>query len=108
MAVVEHGAGSDGEGGGRGFGRTVLLPLGFALCAVAAWEIVCRVAKISPVLLAPPSAVWQVLSSSYPILLQQAIPTTVETVVGFVLATILGVILGVAITISARVREALY
>jgi NitT/TauT family transport system permease protein len=111
MAVLDHGAiGEGGSGifGTRGFVRTVLLPLGFALCSIAAWELVCRVGKISPVLLAPPSAVWQVLSTNYAILFQQAVPTTIETVVGFVLATALGVVLGVAITVSARIREALY
>jgi NitT/TauT family transport system permease protein len=107
MAVVEHGA-IEAGGGARGFTRTVLLPLGFAVLSIVAWELVCRVGKISPVLLAPPSAVWQVLASSWPILLQQAIPTTVETVIGFVLATGLGIVLGIAITVSARVREALY
>jgi NitT/TauT family transport system permease protein len=75
---------------------------------ILAWELVCRYGKISPVLLAPPSAVWQVLATNYAILFEQAIPTTVETVVGFLLATGLGIVLGVAITMSARVREALY
>ena len=92
----------------RGVGRTVLLPLGFALLTILAWELVCRLGRISPVLLAPPSAVWHVLATSWPILLEQSIPTTVETVESFVLATGLGVVLGVAITMSARVREALY
>src|ERR1043165_6736756 len=107
MAVLDHGAIEMG-GDGRGFVRTVVLPLGFAVLSIAAWEVICRVGKISPVLLAPPSAVWQVLATSWPILLQQAIPTTIETVVGFGLATGLGIVLGIAITISARVREALY
>jgi NitT/TauT family transport system permease protein len=93
---------------GRGFGRVVLLPLGFALFTILAWELVCRFGKISPVLLAPPSAVWQVLATNYAILFAQAIPTTVETVVSFLLATGLGIVLGIAITMSARVREALY
>ncbi len=95
-------------GGRRRVGRAVGLPLGFAVLVVAAWEVVCRVGEISPVLLAPPSAVWQVLATNYAILLEQAIPTTVETTVGFLLATALGVVLGTAITMSARVREALY
>ena len=45
----------------RRIGRGVLLPLGFAALATVAWEILCRVAKISPELLPPPSAVWNVL-----------------------------------------------
>jgi NitT/TauT family transport system permease protein len=89
-------------------GRSVGLPLGFAVIAILAWEVLCRVAKISPLLLPPPSAVWRVLADNPEILLDQAIPTTYETVVSFVVATLVGVALAVAITFSAWVREALY
>jgi NitT/TauT family transport system permease protein len=89
-------------------GRGVLLPLGFAVLATLAWESLCRVARISPALLPPPSAVWMVLSENYGILFEHAWPTTIETVVSFGLATLLGVALAVAITFSAWVREALY
>src|SRR5260221_4921811 len=95
-------------GGWRRIGQRVLLPLGFAVSATIAWEIRCRVTRISPVLLPPPSAVWGVLSENSEILLQHALPTTIETVVSFGLATVLGVALAVAITFSAWVREALY
>lgn len=90
------------------FGRAVLLPLGFAALLTLAWEVLCRAARISPVLLPPPSAVWTVLSENPAILLQHAVPTTVETVVSFGVATLLGILLAVAITFSAWVREALY
>ena len=89
-------------------GRGVLLPVGFAVLATLAWELLCRVARISPALLPPPSAVWMVLSENYGILFEHAWPTTIETVVSFGLATLLGVALAVAITFSAWVREALY
>ena len=115
MAIAESGLSAtlappagEPRGPARSFVRRVLLPVGFALLVVAVWELACRYGDISPVLLAPPSAVWQVLSTNYEILLEQAIPTTIETIAGFLLATALGVVLGVAITISARVREALY
>jgi NitT/TauT family transport system permease protein len=115
MAIAEPSAPVDlapaaraGAGLGLSLGRKVGLPLGFALASVVGWELVCRLGDISPVLLAPPSAVWQVLATNHAILIEQAIPTTVETVVGFALATVLGVVLGIAITVSAKVREALY
>jgi NitT/TauT family transport system permease protein len=94
--------------GWQRIGRGVLLPLGFAVLATIAWEILCRVTRISPLLLPPPSAIWTVLSDNYEILLQHALPTTMETVVSFGLATLLGVALAVAITFSAWIREALY
>ena len=89
-------------------GRSVLLPLGFAVLVTVAWEVLCRATRISPLLLPPPSAVWTVLSENSEILFQHALPTTIETVVSFGLATVLGVGLAVAITFSVWVREALY
>jgi NitT/TauT family transport system permease protein len=89
-------------------GRTIGLPLGFAILSVIAWEILCRVARISPELLPPPSSVWRVLSGNPEILIEQAIPTTIEIVVSFAIATAVGVLLAIAITFSVAVREALY
>jgi NitT/TauT family transport system permease protein len=89
-------------------GRTMGLPLGFAVLSVIVWEILCRVAKISPELLPPPSAVWDVLAGNPGILIAQAIPTTIETFVSFSAASLAGVLLAVAITFSAAAREALY
>jgi ABC-type nitrate/sulfonate/bicarbonate transport system permease component len=54
----------------RRISRGVLLPLGFAALATVGWEILCRMARISPLLLPPPSAVWAVLSENYAILFQ--------------------------------------
>ena len=88
--------------------RPILLPLGFALTVLVAWELLCRVSRVSPLLLPPPSAVWSVLSHNWEILFQQSVPTTLETIISFAAATLLGVGLAVAITFSAWVREALY
>lgn len=101
---------SSGQGAGWHwqFARLVLLPLGFALVALVAWEVLCRATRISPALLPPPSAVWSVLSGNWEILYDQSLPTLLETVVSFAVATLLGVALAVAITFSAWVREALY
>jgi NitT/TauT family transport system permease protein len=96
------------EAAGWRLGRMVGLPVGFAVLSVIAWEILCRVAKISPELLPPPSSVWYVLIGNPAILIQQAIPTTIEIVASFVLASAVGVLLAIAITFSAAVREALY
>jgi NitT/TauT family transport system permease protein len=88
--------------------RTVGLPLGFTLVSLMAWEVICRVARISPELLPPPLAVWKVLTGNPQILIDQAIPTSIEVVAGFVIATAVGVLLAIAITFSVVVREALY
>jgi NitT/TauT family transport system permease protein len=114
MAVLQEAArtpvrlGDSEPSGWWRIGRGVLLPLGFAVVTTLAWEILCRVARISPELLPPPSAVWAVLADNYEILLQQAVPTAIEALASFALATLLGVGLAVAVTFSAWVREALY
>jgi len=76
--------------------------------SVIAWEILCRIAKLSPELLPPPSSVWGVLVGNPAILIQQAIPTTIEIVASFGIASAVGVLLAIAITFSTAVREALY
>ena len=95
-------------GGWRSRVGRFVLPLGFAALSTLAWEGLCRAARISPVLLPPPSAVWTVLSENPAILMQHAVPTAVETVVSFAVASLLGILLAVAMTFSAWVREALY
>jgi NitT/TauT family transport system permease protein len=92
----------------RRLARTIGLPLGFALVSLVVWEVICHVARISPELLPPPSAVWKVLTGNPRVLMDQAIPTTMEVVAGFVIATAVGVLLAIAITFSVMVREALY
>jgi len=52
--------------------------------------------------------VWGVLVGNPAILIQQAIPTTIEIVASFGIASAVGVLLAIAITFSAAVREALY
>ena len=88
--------------------RTAGMPFGFAILSVVGWEAFCRIAKVSPELLPPPSAVWEVLVGNPAILIEQAMPTTIELVASFGIATVVGVLLAVAITFSTAVREALY
>jgi NitT/TauT family transport system permease protein len=88
-------------------GRLVLLPLGFALATVLAWELVCRTIRISPALLPPPSAVWSVLSGNWQILYEQSLPTVIESVVSFAVASLLASLWRWR-SPSAWVREALY
>lgn len=89
-------------------GRTIGLPLGFAIFSVVAWELLCQLTRISPELLPPPSAVWEVLVGNPTILVEQAIPTTIELIASFGIATTVGILLATAITFSEPVREALY
>jgi NitT/TauT family transport system permease protein len=90
------------------FGRRVVLPVLFAGAVALIWEFGTRAANISPLVIVPPSAVWRVITASSGILLQQSVPTVVETLIGFALASAIGVIAGTALVLSRRVRQALY
>lgn len=85
-----------------------MLPLGFALLCLLAWQVLTVRLAVSPMLLVPPSDVWDILDQAWPILLQQAWPTLVDTVVGFLMAAVLGVLLGGALVMSRRVEQAIW
>jgi NitT/TauT family transport system permease protein len=88
--------------------RAVVLPLLLAAAAGLVWEFGTRAAHLSSMIIVPPSAVWQVITASSGILLQQSIPTVRETLISFALASIIGVALGAALILSRRVRQAFY
>lgn len=88
--------------------KQIVLPIATAAAFLILWEIAVRVARIPSVILPPPSEVYDTFLRTYPLLLQHAVPTMIETVVGFALATVLGVALAVVITYSPTWRAALY
>ncbi len=73
-----------------------------------AWQWLTVWLAVSPMLLVPPSAVWDVLADSWTILFAQAWPTLVNTVAGFLLAAVLGVTLGGVLVASRRVEQAFW
>jgi NitT/TauT family transport system permease protein len=89
-------------------GRRVLLPVLFAGSVVLVWEFGTRAANVSPLIIVQPSAVWQVITASFGILMQQSIPTVAETLIGFALASVIGIVLGTVLVLSRRMRQALY
>ncbi|MBV9378115.1 MAG: ABC transporter permease [Alphaproteobacteria bacterium] len=107
MALLEESFQKRAPVAGR-FRRSMLLPLGSAVLVIVAWQVLCAMMRIPPILLPPPSAVWRVLQSNYAILLDEALPTATESVLSFVIASALGVALAVSLSFSAWMREALY
>ncbi len=88
--------------------RTVGLPLTFAAAALLAWQVLTVQLKVSPLLLVPPSEVWDILVQAWPILMTQTWPTLINTVVGFLMAIGLGVVLGGLLVVSRRVEQAIW
>jgi len=92
----------------RARARPLLLPLITAALVIVAWEAVVRIRHIPDVLLPAPSAVAVRLWETLPFLLQQAVPTTLETIAGFLISLVLGISLAVLVSASRLAREALY
>jgi NitT/TauT family transport system permease protein len=88
--------------------RPTVLPLIFAALVVACWQIGVTVMHVAPSLLPAPSAIMATLLEHLPFLLQQAIPTTLETIAGFVIATLLGIALAILVCASKVAREMVY
>jgi len=88
--------------------RAVVLPVLFAVGVLLLWEWACRALPVSALLLSPPSAIWAVLAESWPILLQQAWPTFVNTVVGFLISAWLGIAIGMGLVASRRIEMAFW
>ena len=89
--------------------RGALLPVGVALLALAAWELLVRVFQVPEVLLPPPSRVLQVYAGpGAAAIAENALPTGVQAVSGFAFAALLGVAVAIAITYSHALKEALH
>jgi NitT/TauT family transport system permease protein len=88
--------------------RPLLSPVLFAVAVLLVWQELTVHLHVSSMLLVPPTAIWDVLVQSWPILLVQTWPTLVNTVVGFLLAAGLGVVLGGVLVVSRRVEQAFW
>lgn len=89
-------------------GRRVILPVLFAMAMLLIWQVLTVRLAVSPMLLVPPTAIWDVLAQAWPILAAQSWPTLVNAVVGFLLASVLGIALGGALVVSRRVEQAFW
>jgi NitT/TauT family transport system permease protein len=88
--------------------RPVILPIATAGIVLVAWQIVCLAWRIPPVILPPPSQIAVDLWQKFPLLMQQAVPTTLDALISFFISTALGVGLAIALTYSPFVRDTLY
>ncbi len=88
--------------------RRVILPVLFAVAMLLIWQVLTVRLAVSPMLLVPPTAIWDVLAQAWPILAAQSWPTLVNAVAGFLLASVLGIALGGALVVSRRVEQAFW
>ena len=88
--------------------RPVILPIATASAGLALWQSVCALFRIPAVILPTPSEIAAELWRILPLLLHQAVPTTLDSLTAFGLATVLGVALAIAVTYSPLIRDTFY
>ena len=88
--------------------RKVLLPTLIVALSIVAWEAAVDWARIPTVILAPPSQIFAKIVKFYPLLLDNAVPTTVESLIAFFITVLLGIFLAAALTYSQLLYDALY
>jgi NitT/TauT family transport system permease protein len=93
---------------GRQVLANVLLPIATVAVMLLVWEFAVRHYAISSGLLPAPHEVWERLLATWPTLLRQAVPTSVETLLSFFVATFLGVVLGILLTYSRLIAASIY
>jgi NitT/TauT family transport system permease protein len=88
--------------------RPIILPVATAAAVLAIWQIIVTALHIPAVILPAPSEIGGELVRGLPMLLRQAVPTTVDSLLAFSLATVLGVGCAIAITYSPVMRDTFY
>jgi NitT/TauT family transport system permease protein len=88
--------------------RMAILPIAAAAVFLIAWQAFVSLFGVRPTLLPAPSSIFQAIWTNRDLLIENAIPTTLESIGAFVLSVVLGGLLGVLLTYSSLAREALY
>lgn len=88
--------------------RPVALPIATAAAFLAVWQITVMSLRVPAVILPTPLQIAAEVFRALPILLVQAVPTTLDSLLAFSLAAVLGIGLAVVITYSPLLRDTLY
>ena len=87
----------------------ILSPVSFALL-LGAWELVSRAGLVAPIVLPPPSRVWDglVILLTAPWFPQHVWLTTEETLIGFAIGAVAAIVLGIAMVNMRLFKEVAY
>lgn len=88
--------------------RPLILPVATAAAVLLCWQLVVTALKIPEVILPAPSEIGRELWQAWPILLANAVPTTLDTLMAFSAATLLGIGIAIVLTYSPLLRDTLY
>ena len=87
----------------------ILSPLSFALLLVV-WELVSRAGLVAPIVLPPPTRVWDglVILFTAPWFPEHVWYTTAETLIGFAIGGVAAIVLGIAMVNAPLFKEIVY
>ncbi|HXJ81114.1 MAG TPA: ABC transporter permease [Candidatus Methylomirabilis sp.] len=88
--------------------RRLLLPLLVLAALIALWDVIIRVFAVPAYVIPAPAAVWQALVKERVRLLDNAIPTIVESLGGFALGNLVAIAAAVAFVHNKVLERALY
>jgi len=88
--------------------RRLLVPLVVIAILVALWDVAIRVLAIPPYVIPTPVSVWEALVKERARLLDNAIPTIVESLGGFALGNLVAIATAVAFVHNKALERALY
>jgi NitT/TauT family transport system permease protein len=88
--------------------RPLILPLATAAAILLCWQLVVTALNIPQVILPAPTEIGRELWQALPVLLANAVPTTLDTLMAFSAATVLGVGIAIVLTYSPLLRDTLY
>lgn len=88
--------------------RPIILPIATTAAALLLWQLAAVQLHIATVLLPTPIEVAREMWRAFPILMDQAWPTALDTLLAFAAAAVLGIGLAIVITYSPLMRDTLY
>lgn len=88
--------------------RRRLLPVVTFLALVVIWEVAVRVFEIKPFIAPAPSAIFTVLVSKFPMLMQNLAPTAIEAISGFLIGNFAAIAIATAFAYKETLEEAFF
>jgi NitT/TauT family transport system permease protein len=88
--------------------RRILLPIVVIAALVIVWDIAIRVLRVPPFVVPTPLSVWQALVKQHAMLLDNAVPTIVESLGGFFLGNVVAIAAAIAFVHSPVLERGLY
>jgi NitT/TauT family transport system permease protein len=88
--------------------RRLGLPLVVGAAVIVLWDVVVRVFAIPAFVIPTPLSVWQALMKDHAMLLDNAVPTIVESLGGFLLGNVVAIAAAIAFVHSRTLERALY